>query len=220
MEKADFFGADFFATRRPITDGVLIEKYEETKTTLATITKNDADADVELDGLLIKGYETKFANGTNENREQYTREAMTDFVERYYVGRGLNLPVTILHRNDLAHLAGRVVYMEANSVGFYFVAYVPRTYMHYDALRAMLKEGVLQGFSKEGYATEWEDVYNTATGAWEYEVIKKFELLCVSIVATPANGVPFEKLQEAKRDALRFVDKNKKETCAALAGIL
>lgn len=204
----------------PITDGVLIEKYEETKTKLSTITNNAEDDAVELDGLLLKGYETKFANGTNENREQYTREALTDFVERYYVGRGLNLPVTILHRDDLDHLCGRVVYMEANSVGFYFVAYIPRTYVHYDAVRAMLKEGILQGFSKEGYATKWRDMRDPKTGEWLYEEIQEFELLCVSLVATPANGIAFEKMQEARRDALRFVDKNKKENCAALAGIL
>lgn len=207
-------------------DGVLIEKYEETKTPLSTITKNDADAGVMLDGLVIKGYETKFSNGTNENFERYTREALTNFVQRYYIEKGLNLPVTILHRDDLQHLCGRVVFMEVNSVGFYFVAYVPRSYMYYEQVRSMLKEGVLQGFSKEGYATKWRDEFDKETGKWLYEEISEFELLCVSIVSTPANGVAFERLQEAKKDTLHFVDNlpkeepKKNEICAALAGIL
>ena len=67
----------------------------------------------------------------------------------------------------------------------------------------LLREGILQGFSKMGYATDWQYVW-TDDGDFDYELIKEFKLLRMSLVSTPANGIPFEKLQETKRNALAF----------------
>lgn len=164
----------------------------------------------ELDGLIIKGYEMKW-NTTNENYERYDEQAFDEFIQSYFVDRKLNMPVDINHNgwNDWRSYCGRVLYIERNSVGFYFVVYVPRTYPEYDRLLNMLQEGLIQGFSKEGYATKWDYKY-TEDGDFDYELIKQMKLLSVSLVCTPANGIAFEKMQEVK-NGLQYVVKEIEE---------
>ena len=161
----------------------------------------------ELDGLILKGYEMKW-NTTNENYERYDEKAFDDFINSYFVERKLNMPVDINHQgwHDWRSYCGRVLYIERNSVGFYFVVYVPRTYPEYERLLNMLQNGLIQGFSKEGYATDWEYRY-TQDGDFDYELIKEMKLLSVSLVCTPANGIAFEKMQEVK-NGLQFVVKD------------
>jgi phage head maturation protease len=112
--------------------------------------------------------------------------------------------VDIEHDGSPEWLAGRIIYAEINSRGFYYVAYVPRSYAHYDIVLNLLKEGILQGFSKMGYATDWDWIYDKKTGEFLYEIIREFKLLKMSLVTTPANGIPFERLQETKQNALVF----------------
>lgn len=161
-------------------------------------TENVPDAQDKLDGLIIKGYETKFGK-TNENGEQYSKDALDAFIQDYYVKNKLNIPVTILHRGDIEHLAGRVLLVEVNTVGFYFVCYIPRTYMHYQHVLDMVREGVLQGMSKEGYC-DWENFvpHRDKDDNIEYWEIRNFILTAMSLVAIPANGVKFEKVQQIK----------------------
>lgn len=160
-------------------------------------TENEPAAD-KLDGLIIKGYETKFGK-TNENGERYDKSCLDEFIQEYYVKNKLNIPVTIQHRDDIRHLCGRVLLVEVNSVGFYFVVYVPRTYRYYADVLNNVREGILQGLSKEGYVS-WEDFipHRDKNDDIEYWEIRKFRLTAMSIVATPANGVPFEKVQQIK----------------------
>lgn len=160
-------------------------------------TENEPAAD-KLDGLIIKGYETKFGK-TNENGERYDKSCLDEFIEQYYIKNKLNIPVTIQHRDDILHLAGRVLLVEVNSVGFYFVVYIPRTYRYYTDVLNGVREGILQGLSKEGYV-DWEDFvpHRDKNDDIEYWEIRKFRLTAMSIVATPANGVPFEKVQQIK----------------------
>lgn len=196
--------------KKKINDSVLIGDWEEVSDLdLSTITKRDTDTS-KLNGLVIRGYETKFNNGTNTNKERYEKGCFDEFIENYFVKNSLNIPVTILHRSDIDHLAGRVVYMEENATGFYFVVYIPKSYVKYEAVRAMIAEGVLQGFSKTGWATDYEMRF-TETGEWDYDLIKKMELINVSIVDTPANALTFEKVGEKVEDATKFVNKNKAE---------
>lgn len=170
---------------------------------LALETVPDAQATDKLDGLIIKGYETKFGT-TNTNGERYDKDCLDDFIQRYYVKNKLNIPVTIQHRDDLAHIAGRVLLVEVNTVGFYFVCYVPRSYRYYTDVVSMIREGVLQGLSKEGWAS-WEDMEPTyrKNGDFDFITIKKFDLTAMSIVTTPANAIPFEKVQQIK-NAVQF----------------
>lgn len=191
-----------------VRDAVLLGDWQET-TDIPTETlrkwSNDPD---QLDGLILKGYEMKWGV-TNENGEQYAEGAFNNFIQDYFVERGLNMPVDINHQgwHDWRAYCGRVLYIETNSVGFYFVVYVPRTFAYYEDLRNMLRNGIIQGFSKEGFATDWEYRYKE-DGTFDYELIKEIAVVSVSLVCTPANGIAFERMQEIK-NALIYRNKVK-----------
>lgn len=173
-----------------------------------------------LDGLIIKGYEMKFGK-TNENGEQYEKTAFDEFIQSYFVEGKLNMPVDINHEGMMNWHAycGRVLYIEVNSVGFYFAIYVPRTYPEYDRLVWALKNGIVQGFSKEGFVG-WDDyeLKYKEDGSFDYELIKKMSVISVSLVCTPANGLAFEQMRELKKNALVFENKTQggKKTLAEM----
>ena len=200
-------------TRAPtrVRDAVLLGSWEEV--TALDSQKLNADLAPEtLNGLILKGYEMKWGV-TNENGEQYDKNAFDKFIQEYFVDRKLNMPVDINHEgwsNWLAY-CGRVLYIETNSVGFYFVVYVPSTFRYYDDLKNMLQAGIIQGFSKEGFATDWEDKYvvdENGNKHFDYELIKEIAVVSVSLVCTPANGIAFERMEEIK-NALVFKNKTK-----------
>ena len=193
--------------RKKIHDSVLIGEWEEVKSLpLSTFTNNEGDTE-RLDGIVIKGYETKFG-GTNENGERYDPNCFDDFIDRYFIRKKMNMVVDVEHcGGNPDWRVGRVIYMESNSVGFYFVAYLPRALKKFADVKAMLKEGILQGFSKEGFAEEWENHYK-ADGTFDYTLIKKMSILSVSLVAMPANGQPFDSVGEVK-NALTYENRNK-----------
>lgn len=193
-----------------VHDAVLLGDWEETqKIPVEQLRKWTNDAE-QLDGLILKGYEMRW-DVTNENGERYEKTAFDKFIQEYFVDRKLNMPVDINHEGYFNWQAycGRVLYIEANSVGFYFVVYVPKTYRYYDDLRSMLQNGIIQGFSKEGWATEWDAVWNE-DGTFNYEIIHEMKVLSVSLVCTPANGIAFEKMQEI-RNALMFKPQAQKQ---------
>lgn len=196
-----------------VRDTVLIGSWEDTqKIPTETLRKWTNEPD-KLDGLIIKGYEMKW-DETNENRERYDDTAFADFIQSYFVDKGLNMPVDINHEGVRSWFAycGRVLYIETNTVGFYFVIYVPRTYADFNRLVWALQNGIIQGFSKEGYV-DWNDydpVYND-DGTFAYEQIHKIRVVSVSLVATPANGIPFEQMR-VTTNALIFEDKRENKT--------
>lgn len=196
-------------TPRPhmVREAVLLGDWEEVNGVNAQTIKADL-APENLDGLILKGYEMKWGE-TNENGERYEQTAFDEFIQRYFVDGKLNMPVDINHGGywDWRNYCGRVLYIETNSVGFYFVVYVPRTFPEYDRLLWSLKAGIMQGFSKEGFV-DWNDSeykYNE-DGTFAYELIKRISVISVSIVATPANGLPFEQMRET-RNALTYVNR-------------
>lgn len=203
-----------------IRDTVLLGDWEEVQGVEAQTIKPELSPE-KLDGLIIKGYEMKFGQ-TNENGEQYEKNAFDDFIKDYFVARGLNMPVDINHegcRNWQAY-CGRVLYIEVNSVGFYFAVYIPRTYAYYDRLVWALKNGIVQGFSKEGFV-DWNDyeIKWKSDGSFDYELIKKMSVVSVSLVCTPANGLAFEQMKETK-NVLIFANRtqsgDEKKTLAEL----
>ena len=200
-----------------VRDTVLIGSWEDTqKIPTETLRKWTNEPD-KLNGLILKGYEMKW-NETNQNRERYDATAFEEFIQSYFVDKGFNMPVDINHQGyyEWLNYCGRVLYIETNSVGFYFVVYIPRTYAYYDRLLWGLENGIIQGFSKEGYVDleDYDPVYN-ADGTFAYDQIHKIRVVSVSLVATPANGVPFEQMR-ITTNALLFEnktgEKNKKET--------
>lgn len=196
-----------------VRDTVLIGSWEDTqKIPTETLRKWTNEPD-KLDGLIIKGYEMKW-NETNENRERYDDTAFADFIQSYFVEKGFNMPVDINHEGYSHWFAycGWVLYIETNTVGFYFVIYVPRTYPDYSRLIWALQNGIIQGFSKEGYVG-WDDydpVFNE-DGSFAYDQIHKIRVVSVSLVAIPANGIPFEQMR-VTTNALIFEDKRENKT--------
>ena len=194
-----------------ITDTTKINDFKEVdKLELSKITKNEGDKEV-LTGMIISGYEMKFGK-KNENAEIFEPTCLDDYMENYFVKNKLNVPVTILHKGDLMHLAGRVLVLETTGTGFYFVVYIPKTYVHYQILLDNIREGILQGFSKEGWADEYEVKY-AKDGTFDHLVVKKLIFSALSIVSTPANRLRFEEVKETLdvRNATRFVKQTKKE---------
>lgn len=168
--------------------------------------------DETLNGLLIKGYEMKW-NKTNENDERFDKTAFDEFIQQYFVEGKLNMPVDINHGgyHDWRNYCGRVLYIETNSVGFYFAVYIPKTYPEYDRLLWALENGIIQGFSKEGYVPydgyDW--VFNE-DGSFSHEQVHKMKIISVSLVSTPANGLPFEQMKQTT-NALVFEQKIKEQ---------
>lgn len=192
-----------------IQNTTLIGSWEEvSKIKASEITKNEGDTEV-LEGLIVKGYEMMFSNEPNENYEIYDKNCFDKFINDYFVSNKLNIPVDLLHRCDIYHLAGRVIYAEVNSVGLYFVVYVPKTFVNYELVKNDLKEKILQGFSKCGWATDYDYVYDE-DGDFKAVKIKEMALNSVSLVATPANALSFENVQEIQ-NATRFNNKTKTE---------
>lgn len=195
-----------------IRETVLLGDWDEVQGVEAQTLKPEL-APEKLDGLIIKGYEMKWGN-TNENGEQYDQTAFDEFIKRYFVDGKMNMPVDINHEgwNNWHAYCGRVLYIEVNSVGFYFAVYVPRTYSEYDRVLWALKSGIIQGFSKEGFVG-WDDydiIWN-ADGSFDHEQIHKMSVVSVSLVCTPANGLPFEQMKETK-NALVFLNSFEEKT--------
>lgn len=197
----------FTPVAHTIRDQVLIGDWEETQKIPVEQLRKWTDKPEELDGLIIKGYEMKW-DKTNENGERYEKAAFDEFIQRYFVDGKMNMPVDINHEgwNNWKAYCGKVLYIEVNSVGFYFVVYIPRSFEDYDLLKWRLQAGIVQGFSKEGFVgyDDYEYHWNE-DGTFDYELIKKMSLVSVSLVCTPANGLPFEKMQETK-NALIFAN--------------
>ena len=195
-----------------IREAVLLGDWQEVQGVDAQTIKPELSPE-KLDGLIIKGYEMKFGK-TNENGEQYEKTAFDEFIKRYFVDGKLNMPVDINHQGwtDWHAYCGRVLYIEVNSVGFYFAVYIPRDYPEYARLLWALKSGIVQGFSKEGFIDydDYDLVWNE-DGTFDHEVIKKMSVVSVSLVCTPANGLPFEQMRET-RNALYFQNKTEEET--------
>lgn len=187
-----------------VRDSVLLGDWQEVQNVDAQTLHADL-APENLDGLILKGYEMKFG-ATNENGEQYDKGAFDEFIQNYFVEGKMNMPVDINHQGDFdwRSYCGRVLYIEVNSVGFYFAVYIPRTYAEYDRVKWALQNGIIQGFSKYGYA-DWNDIEYKwkEDGSFDYELIKKIKVTAVSIVCTPANGLAFEQMKET-RNALLF----------------
>lgn len=198
--------------KRPyIADEVLLGKWEQVSDLKASeITHRDTDTE-KLSGLLFYGYEMKWG-ARNTNGEEYQKTAFDKFIKQYFVDKELNMPVTVEHSWDVRDIVGRVLYIEVNSTGFYFVAYVPDTCPNFNLVKWLAEQGLIQGFSKEGYVTdgEWKQ---DKDGEW-YIDIREIMVSRVSLVCTPANGVKFERVKET-RNSVAYVNKIEQEKTAS-----
>jgi hypothetical protein len=195
---------------RKICDAVEIGKWEEIiDQPASTITHNETDTE-NLSGLIIYGYETKFGK-PNFNGEVYDKGAISKFIQEYFVENKLNMPLTVQHSSDPLWLVGRVIYAEVTNTGFYFVGYVPKSHPQYELVKTYIEQGLLQGFSKEGWSTDIEWIDNKEEQYGGHWLIKEVQITTMSLVSTPANAVPFERVKETK-NAIRFVDNSTEDT--------
>jgi hypothetical protein len=194
-----------FKERKRIENITLIGSWEDVSNIKASDLVKGASDEI-LDGIIVKGYEMKFGQ-KNENLEIYEKNCFDDFINAYFVENKLNMVVDRQHYSR--DICGRVIYAESNSVGFYIVAYIPRRLPIFDLVKTELQEGLLQGFSKCGWATDYEFKY-TEDGDYDYMLVKKMEVTSMSLVSTPANAIPFDRVQEI-RNALKYENTTKSE---------
>ena len=194
--------------RIKIQDTTLIGNWDEVQDyELSKVTKKDTDTQ-KLNGLIIKGYETKFSK-VNENGERYEPGCLDEFIQSYFIDNGLNMVVDVQHGWGIDDQVGRVVYLETNTVGFYFVAYIPRTVARYEQIKNLLQEGILQGFSKYGWASDWE--WERGSDGEDVFVVKKMNIVSVSLVTSPANAIAFEGVGETIQNRLEYRNRVKDE---------
>ena len=117
--------------------------------------------------------------------------------------------VDVQHGWGIDDQVGRVVYLETNTVGFYFVAYIPRTVARYEQIKSLLQEGILQGFSKCGWASDWE--WERGRDGEDVFVVKKMDIVSVSLVTSPANAIAFEGVGETIQNRLEYRNRVKDE---------
>lgn len=126
---------------------------------------------------------------TNANGERYTREALDKFVQNYFVKNDLNIPLTLMHGERLEDVIGKVLSIDVTDKGFKIQAYIPKTAIRYETVKAYLQEGILQGFSKDGWATSYDEKKDEDGN--DYLEISEIALTAVSLVTTPANALGF-----------------------------
>lgn len=169
---------------KKIQDAALIGEWKEVNGT-----------DVEnkgLDGIILSGMETAFGV-TNANGERYTREALDKFVQNYFVKNDLNIPLTLMHGERLEDVIGKVLSIDVTDKGFKIQAYIPKTAIRYETVKAYLQEGILQGFSKDGWATSYDEKKDEDGN--DYLEISEIALTAVSLVTTPANALGFDSVK-------------------------
>ena len=154
------------------------------------------------EGLILTGYEM-FYGVVNGNGERYEVGAFDNFIEEYFVKNKLNMPVTVQHGDRLEDIVGRVLEIETDERGFSFKVLVSNKLPKFSIVKTMVEEGMLQGFSKEGWAT---DYWFNKDGIME---IKEMWVTAVSLVTTPANGLHFK---EVSNDLKFTKKKNTKDT--------
>ena len=191
-----------------IKNQILLEKFAEVDNSKASeITQDLTDTRV-LSGLILTGYEHRHTNKVNGNNEVFGANCLDKFIEEYYVANGLNMPLSVFHNgNDFETSAGVILKIENNTIGYKFTAYVPKTFKNYEHLKHLLEIGYIQGFSKYGWANEYEYIYNT-DGTFSHVRIDDMTIVDMSLVACPANSEKFEKIVE---NAMKFQNEMKNE---------
>ncbi len=155
-------------------------------------------------GFRVSGYFKRW-NTVNFNKEMYDENSYDKFIEDYYVKNQLYVPLNVLHQGDLFHLAGKIIKMEKTKAGLWIEGEISKSAIYYSDIVAMIEDNILQGFSDEGWASEYE--YRETENGDFYWYVQDAVLSQISLVSTPAEA-------EAKMiisNATKFVGFEKKE---------
>lgn len=137
--------------------------------------------------FIIGGYVRKFGK-VNENGEQFSNDAYDEFIEKYYEKNSLHIPVDVMHGGTILGVCGKVVLLEkVKTVGVWCEIEISKNAIYFNNITGLINDGILQGLSDYGYATDYEYKYNN-DGTFSHCIIKKQNLLRISIVDAPAEG--------------------------------
>lgn len=131
-------------------------------------------------GYYVSGVWKRF-NEVNENGYIYAEDAFDDFISNYFVKYQKNVPLNIQHQKDLPHLAGAVLSIEKRKYELILHAMVSKGAIYYEKIVQLIEDGVLQGFSDEGAAYDYQQTENGL-------LIRKATIERISLVDMPAMG--------------------------------
>lgn len=132
-------------------------------------------------GFEVSGRVTQFG-AENENGLNFDRKSYDKCIAEYFERNDLNIPIDLMHGQDVRDLCGVAKKFVKKSDGVDIVAFVPRCAYYYNMLKGYIDNGMLQGFSNFGCVRDWD--FDRESGAM---IIKEFFLISVSLVATPAD---------------------------------
>ena len=157
------------------------------------------------DGLLLSGYFKKWETN-NFNGEEYSQDSYDKFIENYFVKNELNVPINLMHGWNFESLAGKIQNMKKDDVGIFIEVLISKGAVYYENIKQLLKDKVLQGFSDEGYAVDYEIKDN---GNF---LIKEAVLSKVSLVDLPAEATAKIEIRNATNfDGFDFNNKKDKK---------
>lgn len=145
---------------------------------LYKIITNDKGEEI---GFEVKGLVTTFGE-TNFNGQKWDKKAYDKVISEYFESNELNIPIDLMHKRDIQHLAGVAKKFVKKSEGIELTAFIPKGVYFYNLIKVLLDNGVLQGFSNYGYISDWEwDRTN------DEMIVKEFFLCSVSLVDIPSD---------------------------------
>ncbi len=166
--------------------------------------------------FVIGGYVRKFAN-INENGEKFLKTAYDRFIERYYETNKLNIPVDVMHGGDIFSICGKVITLErVDTVGIWCEIEISKNAIYFEKIKGLIQDGILQGLSDYGWATDYEPKY-LSDGTFSHYVVKEQNLIRVSIVDSPSE--PQSKVEVLNATKFIGFKENKKEVANGFLGL-
>ncbi len=105
---------------------------------------------------VVSGYFKVWKN-RNFNGERYTTDAYDEFINSYFEKNEFNVPINLLHQKDIFHLVGKVDNMIKDDIGIYLDVIISKHAIYFEKVVGMIEDKILQGFSDEGFATNWDE---------------------------------------------------------------
>ncbi len=133
------------------------------------------------EGILLSGYFKKW-NVNNFNNEEYAKNAYDKFINNYFIKNKLNVPINLMHGWNFESLAGKIQNMKKDDTGIFIEVLISKGAVYFENVKQLLKDKVLQGFSDEGFAEDYE---KKEDGSY---LIKEAVLTKISLVDIPAEA--------------------------------
>lgn len=137
--------------------------------------------DPETKDYKVSGYAMHF-DEPNYNGEIYNKTAFNKFINDYYIKNKKNMPLTIMHETGLNSLIGRIDTFEIFDDGVFINATISKSAPRFRNIVGLIEDGVLTGFSTEGFAFDYKELENGLT------YINEAALTRISVVDQPADA--------------------------------